>query len=331
MHSSSYADAAQAQAAVERLLAAGTPADRISILSGHATPEQPAGAFAGMPGAPGAFAGHAGTMGNFASQASAGMGSFGHIDRDEVVTFDGGVRRVHVASHHELERRGLGDTEIAALHEGRVLVLVLAHLPAANRLPTARRCTPPMHQHAPITRGRLGRLGAWAADHRRAVAIVWCGVVLILGALAPFADRALSGAGWEALDSESVAARHALEDRFPGAGSYALSVVVAGGTRDGRRIARVGRAVLRSDPPCRACRRRRSSSRDRGTAVVVGLAGAPPAEMVEAAGRLEDAPRAALSAPGVDRPRSPAPRRCGRTSTRPTRRRCSSPSCCPGR
>lgn len=124
MHSSSYADNEQAQAAVERLLAAGTPADRISILSGHATHEQPDGAFAGMPGAPGAFAGHAGAMGSFASHPTTGMGGFGDIDRDEVVTFDGGVRRVHVASHRELERRGLGATEIAALHEGRVLVLV---------------------------------------------------------------------------------------------------------------------------------------------------------------------------------------------------------------
>ena len=66
-----------------------------------------------------------------------------------------------------------------------------------------------------ITDGRLGRLGAWAADHHRAIAIVWCGVVLALGALAPFADRALSGAGWEALDSESVAARRALEADVP--------------------------------------------------------------------------------------------------------------------
>ena len=86
------------------------------------------------------------------------------------------------------------------------------------------------HHGAPTTIavGRLGRLGAWAADHYRVIAIAWCGVVLVLGGLAPFADRALSGAGWEALDSESVTARRALEARFPGRGSYALSVVVAG-------------------------------------------------------------------------------------------------------
>ena len=74
----------------------------------------------------------------------------------------------------------------------------------------------------------LGRLGAWAADHRRLVVLVWGVTVLALGALAPFADRALSGAGWEAPGSESGEARRAIESRFPGQGTYALSVVVAG-------------------------------------------------------------------------------------------------------
>ena len=50
-----------------------------------------------------------------------------------------------------------------------------------------------MQQHAPATHhgapttaavGRLGRLGAWAADHYRVIAITWCGVVLVLGGLA---------------------------------------------------------------------------------------------------------------------------------------------------
>src|SRR5215213_2699822 len=61
----------------------------------------------------------------------------------------------------------------------------------------------------------LGRLGAGAA-------------VLALGALAPFADKVLSGAGWEAPASESGQARRAIESSFPGQGTYALSVVVAG-------------------------------------------------------------------------------------------------------
>src|SRR4051812_33123540 len=74
----------------------------------------------------------------------------------------------------------------------------------------------------------LGRLGAWAAGHRRLVIVVWGVAVLGLGALAPFADKALSGAGWEAPGSESGQARRAIESHFPGRGTYALSVVVAG-------------------------------------------------------------------------------------------------------
>ena len=156
------------------------------------------------------------------------------------------------------------------------------------------------------TRSRLGRLGGWAADHSRTIALAWCGVVLVLGALAPVADRALSGAGWEALDSESVAARQALEAHFPGRGSYALSVVVAG-SRAGidapamrATLARV-EAVLRSDAAVAgvlAPRAGSAISRDRSTAVVVGLAGATPDEMVEAAGRLKTR-LARLSAPGL--------------------------------
>src|SRR4051812_6773407 len=93
----------------------------------------------------------------------------------------------------------------------------------------------------------LGRLGAWAADHRRLVVVVWGVVVLALGALAPFADRALSGAGWEAPSSESGEARRAIESHFPGQGTYALSVVVAGDRPMRAALARV-ESVLRDDP-----------------------------------------------------------------------------------
>lgn len=162
------------------------------------------------------------------------------------------------------------------------------------------------HDGAAATHSRLGRLGAWAADHSRTIAIAWCGVVLVLGALAPFADRALSGAGWEARDSESVAARRALEADFPGRGSYALSVIVAGpraGIADAAMRATLGRveAVLRSDAAVSgvlAPRAGSAISRDRSTAVVVGLAGARPDEMVEAAGRLKTR-LGRLSAPGI--------------------------------
>src|SRR4051812_25455425 len=156
-----------------------------------------------------------------------------------------------------------------------------------------------MQQHQGATSalidGRLGRLGAWAADHRRAIAIAWCAMVLALGALAPFADRALSGAGWEATGSDSVAARHALETHFPGRGTYALSVVVAGSRPDPTTLARV-RALLRSDPAVAGVLAPRAGGAN--ATVVIGLAGAPPGVMVKAAGRLK-ARVARLSAPGV--------------------------------
>ena len=40
---------------------------------------------------------------------------------------------------------------------------------------------------------RLGRLGRWAATHRRAVARAWVGITVWLGVLAPRAEHALSG------------------------------------------------------------------------------------------------------------------------------------------
>ena len=118
-------------------------------------------------------------------------------------------------------------------------------------MPDARRGRRPYgrsHEQLGTAHDTLGRLGAWAADHRRLVVIVWGVAVLALGALAPFADRALSGAGWEAPGSESGEARRAIESHFPGQGTYALSVVVAG-ERAGSAI---GRCAPRS-PECSAC------------------------------------------------------------------------------
>jgi RND superfamily putative drug exporter len=120
----------------------------------------------------------------------------------------------------------------------------------------------------------------------------------------PPPHTACSGAGWEALGSESVDARRTLEAHFPGRGTYALSVVVSG-PRAGdpamrAALARV-RAVLRRDAAVAgvlAPRAGRGISPDRSTAVVIGLAGATPGEMVEAAGRLKTR-LARLSAPGL--------------------------------
>jgi hypothetical protein len=138
----SYTDDAEALAAVERLIAEGTPGERISVLTGRLERdhrEDRTGSFAGEAGAIGAFAGTsvspADPMGSFAAAAGyARRGSFGDADRDVIATYEDGVRRVHVASHRELERV-LGDAgldadaiaaDVAAIHHGRVLVLVAA-------------------------------------------------------------------------------------------------------------------------------------------------------------------------------------------------------------
>jgi Kef-type K+ transport system membrane component KefB len=138
---SSYTTEAEARATVERLLEDGMPGTRIRVLSGrpeHDHGEDPVGSFAGAAGPVGAFAGAAGTTadaaGSFAGAANERRGAFADADRDEVADYREGVRRVHIASHRELERlladAGLAPEAIAkdvdALHRGRVLVLVTA-------------------------------------------------------------------------------------------------------------------------------------------------------------------------------------------------------------
>lgn len=109
---SAYRSDTDAYAAVERLLATGTPGARITVLTGRLGDAGPQEA-----------------MGTFAAAArSARRGTFGDADRDEIATFSDGVRRAHVASHHDLERvlerAGLDANAVTELHHGRVLVLV---------------------------------------------------------------------------------------------------------------------------------------------------------------------------------------------------------------
>ena len=84
--------------------------------------------------------------------------------------------------------------------------------------------------HTPTTGrqqvGPIGRLGRWTATHFRVVVTAWVVVAVGLGILAPRVETALSGAGWEATGSESVAARQLIDKNFDGAGSYGLTVVV---------------------------------------------------------------------------------------------------------
>src|SRR5215211_2164673 len=174
--------------------------------------------------------------------------------------------------------------------------------------------SPRGHRTTTASATGLGRLGAWAADHRRGVVIAWSVAVLALGALAPFAESSLSGAGWEAPGSESGHARRTIESQFPGRGSYALSVVVAGeratiGDRPMRDTLAAVQRVVRGDRAVRGVLAPRPGvtvSRDRRTAIVTGLAGATPSEMVEAASRLKQRLRRLSSAAVTVRLAGPA-------------------------
>src|SRR5215510_12527990 len=126
--------------------------------------------------------------------------------------------------------------------------------------------------------GPIGRLGRYAASHRRRVFIAWALIAVGLGLLAPRVETALSGAGWEASGSESVRARDQLQREFGGAGAYALQVAVhssgprASAPRLQRAVAGVER-VLAADPAVGAVvppRPGASISADGRTAIVVG-------------------------------------------------------------
>jgi putative drug exporter of the RND superfamily len=79
--------------------------------------------------------------------------------------------------------------------------------------------------------GPLGRLGHWTVDHVRTVALAWLVAAVALGALAPRAEHALSGAGWESSGSESVQARRLVQERFGGLSSQAFMIVVHSATQ----------------------------------------------------------------------------------------------------
>lgn len=155
--------------------------------------------------------------------------------------------------------------------------------------------------------GPIGRLGRYAAGHRRAVFITWAVVAVGLGVLAPRVETALSGAGWQANGSESVKVREQLSTDFGGAGAYALQVAVHSQELTvtdpafRRTVARVER-VLASDSAVGsvvAPRPGASVSRDGRTAIVGGTAAKDPNEMVAAADDLKSEV-AAVSLPGVE-------------------------------
>ena len=74
--------------------------------------------------------------------------------------------------------------------------------------------------------GPLGRLGVAVTRHARLTTVVWLLVIVGLGVFAPKVEHNLSGAGWQANGSESVAARELAQEHFGGQGSSAIQVVV---------------------------------------------------------------------------------------------------------
>jgi hypothetical protein len=137
-----YSTEEEAHAAVERLLGAGTSDADIRVLAGRPVQDHRddrAGGFAGPSGElVGTFAGEAvsgrAPTGNFAGAADQRRGAFGDLDRETVTSYRSGVPHIQIASHRNLKRMlvdaGLddaaADADVAALHRGRVLVLVRA-------------------------------------------------------------------------------------------------------------------------------------------------------------------------------------------------------------
>jgi len=155
--------------------------------------------------------------------------------------------------------------------------------------------------------GPIGRLGRYAATHRRGIFLAWALIAVGLGVLSPRVETALSGAGWEASGSESVQARDQLQRELGGAGAYALQVVVhssgdgAGAPRLRPTVIAVER-VLAADPAVGAVvppRPGASISADGQTAIVAGTAARGPNEMVAAADRLRPE-IAAAARPGTE-------------------------------
>jgi hypothetical protein len=138
-----YSNSADADRAVQALLDAGVPGGDVRLLMGaelHDARREAAGGFAGIVAGDaevGGFAGEggerSGPTGSFAGDAAAGgEGVFANADRDVVVTHSDGEEQVRVAGHGKLKSllvdAGLDDataeTDVRALHDGRVLVLV---------------------------------------------------------------------------------------------------------------------------------------------------------------------------------------------------------------
>jgi hypothetical protein len=147
-----YPSEPDARHAVDRLMAAGVAGAEIHVLMGesaHDSRDAPVGGYAGSSTANdalvGAYAGAAQSsragMGTFAGDADGQRrGGFDDVDRETVTTYAADVMRTRIASHHDLRKMLVGagldeataKADVAALHEGRVLVLVQSNMALAE-------------------------------------------------------------------------------------------------------------------------------------------------------------------------------------------------------
>ena len=155
--------------------------------------------------------------------------------------------------------------------------------------------------------GPLGRLGTWVLDHRRLVAAVWALLIVGLGIFAPRVEHDLSGAGWQADGSDSVAARDLAVEHFGGNASSAIQVVVRSSDGpvtqgEGAEVIAEVTALLEEDPRIATIvppQPGATLSQDGDTGVVLAGAGADTNEMVRAATDLKEE-LAALSTDTVE-------------------------------
>ena len=156
-------------------------------------------------------------------------------------------------------------------------------------------------------RSPFARLGAWAATHFRRVLVAWLLVLVVFGIFAVHVESALAGAGWQASNSQSVAARAVIEKNFSGLGATGLQVVIVDHhgpiASDPQAQAVVAKAtrVLRNDPRVSTVvppQAGVSISRDGRTAIITAGSAADSNKMVQAADAVQ--PKlATLSSSGV--------------------------------
>ncbi|MGN6607383.1 MAG: MMPL family transporter [Jatrophihabitans sp.] len=161
--------------------------------------------------------------------------------------------------------------------------------------PATSPSAPPGHDTGNEQRTGLGRLGAWAASHLRAVLVLWLLVLAVFGAFAPKVESALSGAGWQDSGSQSVAARAVIAQNFHGLSATALQVVVHDGASPiakdpaAQHVVAKVEALLKADPRVSVVvppQPGTSLSRDGHTAIVQAGAAADANAMVRAADAL---------------------------------------------